>query len=155
MWGSLRDSDEDEIAETVDMDKSNKDEDLTAEECKKLLSKGENDESVMETDAALAVDKRHSVEEPHMADTDIEYYWSDDDEDETVNHRADDSDNELMISLMTTNKQDMSVILSDSETRRQREKVFPSLCHSCQEIVKYFPLREADTGMLFLLNLTL
>ena len=147
--GESEDSDEDETAETVDMDKSNKDEDLTAEECKKLLSKGENDESVMETDVALAVDNRHSVEEPHMADTDIEYYWSDDDEDETVNHRADDSDNELMISLMTTNKQDMSVILSDSETRRQREKIFPSLCHSCQEIVKYFPLREADTGMLF------
>ena len=62
---------------------------------------------------------------------------------------ADDAESEVMVSLMTTNRQDLSVILSEAEARRRREEIFPSLCSSCREIVKYFPIQEADTGMLF------
>ena len=112
----------------------------------------ENDETEMDADPAFGADDKTSLEEIKSTDKDIddnvEYYWSDDD-DETEDHCADDADSEIMISLMTTNRQDMSVILSESEARRQREEIFPSLCCSCREIVKYFPIREADTGMLF------
>ena len=80
-------------------------------------------------------------------DDNVEYFWSDDDdiEDDCV----DDADTEVMVSLMTTNKQDLSVILSEGEMRRRRQEIFPKLCTSCKEIVKYFPIQEPDTELLF------
>ena len=101
-------NDEDEIAEAVYMDNSNNDDDFAAEDHAQLLNNDENDETEMDADPAFGADDKTSLEEIKSTDKDIddnvEYYWSDDD-DETGDHCADDADSEVMISLMTTNRQ--------------------------------------------------
>ena len=144
--------DDEEIAETVHVDNTTNDDEFTAGDHVQLLNDDEHDETGMDADSVFSANDKTSLEETKNTDKDIdddvEYYWSDDDE-EIGDHRADDADNEVMVSLMTTNRQDLSVILSEAEARRRRQEIFPRLCSSCKEIVKYFPIQEADTGMLF------
>ena len=146
--GDSATDDDDEMVESVHMGNSNNDEDITAEAHAQLLNDDENNAQLLNDDDNN--ETMMNAEETNFHDEnidDVEYYWSDDDEAEDPG--TNDADSEVMISLMTTSRQDMSVILSETETRRQREEIFPSLCSSCRNIAKYFPLSEADTGMLF------
>ena len=150
--GDSDEDDDEDIAETVHEDNTNNDDEFTAGNHVQMLNDDENDENDIDADPVFSVDDKTSMEETEGIDKDIdddvEYFWSDDDE-EIGDHCVDDTDNEVMVSLMTTNRQDLSVILSEAGARRRRQEIFPKLCSSCKEIVKYFPIQEADTGMLF------
>ena len=146
------DDDDDETVETDHENNTNNDDEFTAGNHVQLL----NDNEIVETDIyaepVFDVDEETAVEETEEVtdkdiDDNVEYFWSDDEDigDDCV----DDTDTEVMVSLMTTNKQDLSVILSEGEMRRRRQEIFPKLCTSCKEIVKYFPIQEPDTELLF------
>ena len=78
-------------------------------------------------------------------DKEVEYYWSDwsDDDDDD-----DDQTAEVMTSLMTTQRQDLSTIISRAEAERLRQEMLHNLCPACKNIVKYFPVQETDIDIL-------
>ena len=79
-------------------------------------------------------------------DGNLEFYWSDWSDDDTDGDDDGDGDHtaEVMESLMTTHRQDLSAIISKAEAERRRREIFHKLCGVCKEIMKYFPITDTD-----------
>ena len=95
---------------------------------------GANDdknETEQDISAEDKTDHEQEVDVDKETRKNVEIYWSDDKD-------------ELMTSLMTTSRHDISAILSRGEEDRRRELMLQRLCPACLDIVKHFKFQETE-----------